>query len=383
MDDPQVLIIDDDEDLCRETCEALQLRGHPTAYHRHCRGDASWHAGQSIIVLDLSMPGVDGFDIIERLGRSVLPPRVIIASGHGDRVIQAAVRNAITAGVQVLGVLRKPYRVAELIALIESAPPFEVFAGSGEGPAHALPGESEIRTAFQTKRCLEDEKICGYEALVRLPGWQHFTPDLIFNRQVGVDRQLTYTHRILGDAIGFLKSSSVPDRRVTMSVNCPPELLCDAAFLPMVHDLVDTEAISPNRLMFELTETESDRSLDVIAAAASRLTMRGFGVSIDDFGRGNTSLEKLLRLPLVEVKIDRDIFWAASNGEVPRTILEGVTRFCADHELMCTIEGIETLEHLEFARTLKASHGQGFLWDRPSIPDKKAMQGLRQASGVI
>ena len=383
MNDPQILILDDDEDLCRETCEALQLRGHPTTYRIHSRGDTSWHAGQSIIVLDLSMPGVDGFDIIERLGRSVLPPRIIIASGHGERVIQAAVRNALIAGLQVLGVLRKPYRIGELVTLIENAPQFEVFDGTSEGPAHALPGEAEIRTAFQTKRRLEDERICGYEALVRLPGWRHFTPNLIFNRDVCIDRQLAYTRRILGDAIGFLQSEAGSDRRTTMSINCPPELLCDPAFLPMIHQLAGSEAISPNRLLFELTETESDRTLDVIAAAASRLTMRGFGVSIDDFGRGNTSLEKLLRLPLVEVKIDRDIFWAAANGEVPRTILEGVTRFCADHELMCTIEGIETPEHLEFARALKASHGQGFFWDRPSIPEERAMQNVSRASGVI
>ena len=96
-------------------------------------------------------------------------------------------------------------------------------------------------------------------------------------------------------------------------------------------------AIPPKMLVLELTEHHSIEALDTIAVAASRLALRGCGIAIDDFGRGTTSLERLLELPISEVKIGREIFQNCVEQELSRPILQEVIRFCRSHQIDCVV----------------------------------------------
>ncbi|MFX6888174.1 EAL domain-containing protein, partial [Acinetobacter baumannii] len=69
--------------------------------------------------------------------------------------------------------------------------------------------------------------------------------------------------------------------------------------------ILRTEAVAPESLIVEVTESiamsDVDRAMDILV----RLRIKGVGAAIDDFGTGYSSLAALAKLPFSELKIDR------------------------------------------------------------------------------
>jgi len=373
---PSILVVDDDKDICVEIISALTNLGFECSWQAEF--DSRLATGQTnadVIVLDLSMPNKDGFQVIEALAGAEQPPQLIVASGREDRIIRAAVRSAQAAGLTVLGSLSKPYAIASLAALVES---HHFSTGEVNTPPEALIEaldggaglERHIRTAFQSKRRLSDGAITGYEALLRMRlDDRPVSPESIFAPAGDLSLQLAITGAVLNDAARFAAMLKARGTPVPVAVNCSPAILCASEFLAMAIDAVGCWKLQPSALMFEITEHETIHSFGVLTAAACRLAMRNFGVSIDDFGRGTTSLERLFDLPVCEVKIDKDIFWRCIEGSAPLSLLKEVTSYCRERSIQSTIEGIETRSHLKHALAVGADCGQGFFWDFPVVPD--------------
>jgi len=68
------------------------------------------------LILDIRLPGMDGFELQERLKKEPRPIPVIFVSGHAD---EAARKKALAAGA--IELLSKPVRRGPLFSAIESA----------------------------------------------------------------------------------------------------------------------------------------------------------------------------------------------------------------------------------------------------------------------
>ncbi|MFC3308685.1 EAL domain-containing protein [Blastomonas aquatica] len=373
---PSILIIDDDEDICKELISALGSLGFACS----CRAglDPQLPINQinaDIVLLDLSMPNKDGFQVIEALARAEQPPQLIVASGREDRIIRAAVRSAQVAGLDVLGSLSKPYSIASLVALVERHHvKLARVIDRHEDLLHALAEddglERNLRTAFQSKRRLSSGVITGYEALLRLSvQGQAINPELIFTPSADLSLQMRITHAVVNHAARFASMLTEQGTPVPVAVNCTPAILCSPDFLGMITDALERWQLPPSMLMVEITEHETVHSFEAMTAAASRLALRHIGIAIDDYGRGTTSLERLFDLPVSEVKIDKEIFWRCIDGSAPLSLLKEVTSYCRDRGIVSTIEGVETRSHLKHALAVGADYGQGFLWDCPTVFD--------------
>src|SRR5690606_708679 len=94
-------------------------------------------------------------------------------------------------------------------------------------------------------------------------------------------------------------------RELTLSVNISASSLGHLDLFERLDDYCQSMGISPERVIFELTETcameDPVSSLDIL----TRLRMKGFHLSIDDFGTGFSSMLQLARLPFSEIKIDK------------------------------------------------------------------------------
>jgi DNA-binding response OmpR family regulator len=109
----QVIVIDDDPGLRTLFIAILQRKGFTVdvapdgraAYDRICR------SAYSAILLDLMMPDVNGFELLERLARECpsLLPRVIVMSGASRRVVQTLDTTSIW------GLIRKPFDLDDLV----------------------------------------------------------------------------------------------------------------------------------------------------------------------------------------------------------------------------------------------------------------------------
>ncbi len=377
MTRPQILIVDDDAAICDELGDGLKSYGF-SVRSSTCLSDDILTVDfiPDVIILDLDMPGIDGFQAIERLGQLKCKPQLILASGHHSRIISAAAQSATAHGIHIIGELNKPYTIKAMTTLLETYQSKTVFmlhddAERVQTLIHNGTLFSNVKVAFQSKREITTGKIVGYEALLRVSdGQQPINPEAIFVPAVSCDMQMTVTSIVLDQALAFASTLMAAGHAVPVAVNCTPAIICDPTFIQQVDSALLRRNVAPSTLLIEITEHNSLSSLAAVAAAAGRLAMRKIGIVVDDFGKGTASFEKLIDVPLSEIKIDKSFFWMSMAGEIAPSLLAEVIGFCTRRGIATTVEGIETKEHLDLARELGADYGQGYLWDRPRLADQ-------------
>jgi EAL domain-containing protein (putative c-di-GMP-specific phosphodiesterase class I) len=133
----------------------------------------------------------------------------------------------------------------------------------------------------------------------------------------------------------------------------------------MVRDVLEQTALTPSRLQLEITESIAMHTVDATIETLKQLQALGVSISIDDFGTGYSSLNYLKRFPVDKLKIDRsfvtDIGLHPDNAAIVRTIIN------LGHGIGCkvNVEGVETIEQLDFLRTHNVDEAQGFYFSKP------------------
>jgi EAL domain-containing protein (putative c-di-GMP-specific phosphodiesterase class I) len=170
-----------------------------------------------------------------------------------------------------------------------------------------------------------------------------------------------------------------PDRaHLSIAVNVSVRQFRHPDFVDEVMTCIARAGIEPSKLKLELTESLLADGIEVTVAKMGSLKAMGVTLSLDDFGMGYSSLSYLKRLPLDQLKIDRefvkDILIDANDAAIARTII-GLA-----HSLRLGViaEGVETQEQREYLAREGCGEYQGYLFCRPlPIAELEAfMQGL-------
>jgi EAL domain-containing protein (putative c-di-GMP-specific phosphodiesterase class I) len=107
-------------------------------------------------------------------------------------------------------------------------------------------------------------------------------------------------------------------------------------------------------------------TMDVLA----RLRLKGFQLSIDDFGTGFSSLQRLRELPFTELKIDRTFIMNVTADNNSAVIVKSIIALAENLGLRCVAEGIENDETLKLLAAWKCAYGQGYHLGRPMPADQ-------------
>lgn len=133
----------------------------------------------------------------------------------------------------------------------------------------------------------------------------------------------------------------------------------DVAFLAGV------AGVDPGRVVIEITEDGGALCNAALSGAVTQLRLRGFQCAIDDFGSGDSSLDRLLCVPFNEIKINRSMLQQAREHPHARSVLSSI--IAMGKQLVATVvaEGIEDEEDLQMVRNLGCQVTQGYLHGRP------------------
>jgi EAL domain-containing protein (putative c-di-GMP-specific phosphodiesterase class I) len=103
----------------------------------------------------------------------------------------------------------------------------------------------------------------------------------------------------------------------------------------------------------------------------------GVRFCIDDFGTGYSSLGYLKKFPINTLKIDRSFVQNISTDPDSAAISTAIVQMAHCLKLKVIAEGVETVDQLEFLRSLKCDEIQGFLFSRP-LPAEQIASLLRE-----
>ncbi|PYD68986.1 EAL domain-containing protein [Komagataeibacter swingsii] len=211
-------------------------------------------------------------------------------------------------------------------------------------------------------------EIYGVEALAR---WNHPTLGNIFpSRFIAVAEETGQIEAIgswsLEEACRQLTQWDRDGVRIpVVSVNLSAGHFNNRGLASFIGGVLQKYGLSPDRLTVEITESvmmdESEETMKVL----SSVRQIGVGLSMDDFGTGFSSLSRLTRLPLTEIKIDRSFIMnleSDSNAQAVTTAVIGI-----GNRLGMTVvtEGVETEAQYDLLESLNCDVLQGYLFARP------------------
>jgi diguanylate cyclase (GGDEF)-like protein len=233
--------------------------------------------------------------------------------------------------------------------------------------------EGQLVLHFQPKVTTHTGAVLAVEALVR---WNHpvkglVPPDAFLPVAEQTDLIDPLTSWVLDAALRQLRSWDDDAAGLAVAVNVSARNLTRPDFADEVIAALEESGVAPERLLLEITETALVADPERAARTVAKLQRRGVRVSLDDFGRGQTSLGYLSHLALYELKIDKS-FVLGRGDPTNAAIISSVIQLGHNLGLQVVAEGVETTETFEWLRMHGCDIAQGYLFARPMPADQMA-----------
>jgi diguanylate cyclase (GGDEF)-like protein len=162
------------------------------------------------------------------------------------------------------------------------------------------------------------------------------------------------------------------------SLNLSAATLEDDSLADYVLGLIEQHGVAPERLCFEITETEAVRNLSRAVRFFERLRAVGCQVALDDFGAGMSSFGYLKNLPVDVIKIDGSFIRDLETDPMSRSIVDAITEIGHQRGLDVVAEWVASDGIVEILRKLGVDYGQGFALHRPEPVRYQRAQRDRQ-----
>lgn len=152
---------------------------------------------------------------------------------------------------------------------------------------------------------------------------------------------------------------------LTVAVNVSARQIHQDDFVNQVLTVLEQTGAKADRLKLELTETMLVANVEEVIAKMLLLKAKGVGFSLDDFGTGYSSLSYLKRLPLDQLKIDRNFVRDILIDPNDAAIAKMVVALANSLGLTVIAEGVETEAQRDFLASLGCYNYQGYLFSQP------------------
>jgi diguanylate cyclase (GGDEF)-like protein/PAS domain S-box-containing protein len=224
-------------------------------------------------------------------------------------------------------------------------------------------GKNQLEIHYQPIIDLKTGEIAGAEALLR---WNHPTRGLVSPA----------TFIPIAEAMGEIvsigewvlkracKDAALWPPDLTVAVNVSPAQFRSKRFPTAVLRALTDSRLPATRLEIEITESvllDDNRALEII----NQLSIIGTRLALDDFGTGYSSLSYLRSFPFNKLKIDQCFVREAIASSNCAAIVETIAQLSTTLGLLSTAEGIETIDELEFVKTVGCILGQGYYFAKP------------------
>lgn len=211
------------------------------------------------------------------------------------------------------------------------------------------------------------------EALVRWrsQGGTVIPPDRfipVFERKFMIDRLDQY---VFEDVCRWLKSRLDAGKRVLpVSVNVSRLQFNDLNFVENYVAIRDRYHIPAELIEVEFTESIAFDNSSLLLRTVHQLKEAGFTCSIDDFGKGYSSLSLLKDLPVDILKIDSFFFSDGSDHNRDMALVESIVELVKKFNMRTVAEGIESMDQVEYLKQIGCDYVQGYVFYRPMPEDE-------------
>ncbi|MGI9875929.1 EAL domain-containing protein [Vibrio chagasii] len=373
-----VLIVDDVE-LSREVIKnAVSLSNKKTsvqfAENAFDAMSKMQNASFDLVIMDIMMPNGDGFELLSMMSQQNIESKIIITSGLDKSIVSSVSMLGKLYELNVVASLEKPIWANQISELVDKTLEVETITKGEHGFGHRatiIDDDFPINLVYQPQVVSDINVISGFEVLSRwsdengalLPP-SYFLPVI---EELG--KQKVFTNIVINKFIqDYHLHFSELDKSLRFSINIDPNLLIDEF---VVDDLLDIykQGIE-HTIVVELTEKGLSGNIEKeLLANILRLRLNGFEISIDDFGMEASNIERIVKLPISEIKIDKTITWGLFHNIDYMQKIDEVKKLVSVKNARIIYEGVENKDTCAFLEALGGFNQQGFLHGVPSLPE--------------
>ncbi|MFT5482489.1 MAG: EAL domain-containing protein (putative c-di-GMP-specific phosphodiesterase class I) [Halieaceae bacterium] len=328
----------------------------------------------NLIMLDLNMPKMDGIEFIRKLTKTQFKGSLIFVTGEGARIVKTVEKLATSHQIQVLGHLLKPVTQQALQAIVKtwtasekktpSKPDKKAYRAS---ELHRAINNGELINYYQPKVDVSTGHTIGVEALVR---WQHPVDGIVYPDEFislaekhGLINELTFA--VLSEALNQANLWREAGIALQIAVNVSMDNLVSLDFPDVVAELTEKSGVPNHNVILEITESSLMQDAGLVLDILTRLRLKRFGLSIDDFGTGHSSLRQLHDIPFDQLKIDQSFVGSACSDPAALAIYTASLKLGKQLGMEVVAEGVETREDWELLLRTKCDIAQGYFIARP------------------
>lgn len=241
---------------------------------------------------------------------------------------------------------------------------------------------NKLKVYYQPQINSKTKKVVGLEALIR---WNHpekgYIPPNVF---IGIAEK----QGLMNELDRYIFKQISKDYKVieklgediSISVNISLISLLNDEFMKMIQSKVSKNQLPVDKMIIELTETQTTSDIDRLVERSKMIKDLGFKLSLDDFGTGYNALAVLFNVSFDEIKIDRS-FIKDNMSNKDQSILTGIIKLGSSIGVSIVAEGVETSIQENFLDSINCIIIQGFLYS-PALKLKEVIEYIKNKNNV-
>jgi len=158
--------------------------------------------------------------------------------------------------------------------------------------------------------------------------------------------------------------SAFTNREEQFSINIGWDDILDINTRNYIIKMLDASC-APERIIFELVESESLSDSEIVNDFIDAIKMRGAKIAIDDFGSGYSNFEYLLRIKADIIKIDGSLIKDIDTNSQKRSIVKSIVSFAQDIGIETVAEFVSSESIYNVVTEMGITYSQGFYFGKP------------------
>lgn len=232
---------------------------------------------------------------------------------------------------------------------------------------------NELYICYQPIIDLKENKVVAAEALLR---WQNttlgqITPDQLIPLAEETGMIIPMGYWILDKVCSQAKEwQFITGTKIKIAVNISTSQLKQKDFVDKVKLILKRTKLSPDSLIFEITESAFIDDTKFILSQLNKLNEMNIHFSLDDFGVGYSFLKYIQSYPFKSLKIDRVFIQGINTDHSELGLINSIITMARNLKLLVIAEGIETAEQLELMYSMNCDMVQGWYFSKPLSGEK-------------
>lgn len=371
--DSEIMIVDDSaaiRDLLQGMLRELGIENIRTSSNGMEALNAFADKPADIVLCDLYMPNMDGVELLRKLGKQSPGLAVLPISSLDSRLRFSVARMADELGLNVLGALGKPFTESQLHDALSAFNDEKMISAGADSLTedqiqHAM-DDQRVELWYQPQVRITDGVLASFEALVRMRDNDGglVSPAAFIGMCEATGQIAQLTHVIIETGLSQLALWHRQGRNFGLSLNVSAANLVNLDLPEHIESLARSMGLSPEKITIELTESQVYSGAELYDVIA-RFRMRGFGLALDDYGTGDSSLSRLRSLPFTELKLDQSFVRGCVRSAEQATIVSSSIKLAHDLGMQVVAEGVQSQDEWDFLEKNDCDLAQGYLVGRP------------------